>query len=246
MILVCGCAADLGIVTSGTCGDGMLDLGEQCDDGNLTPGDGCDEKCQLQNICGNGLVESIGESPEQCDDGNDIPTDGCSECKLDCGNGRLEVKDKYVEACDDNNHLSGDGCSSSCQVEDGYYCTVVPSPSFGEMTACYPVVCGDGLIVPPEACDDDNQLPNDGCFGCALELGWECTFWGEPVFTSETSKCFPDSCNDYIQNNDETGIDCGGSCGLCLGSACMSSKDCALSVLCVGIDPMTGLGSCGP
>ena len=32
----------------GTCGDGVVDLGETCDDGNTTPGDGCDAACMTE------------------------------------------------------------------------------------------------------------------------------------------------------------------------------------------------------
>ncbi len=28
---------------------------------------------------------------------------------------------------------------------------------------CMPIVCGDGVVVPPEVCDDGNQLSGDGC-----------------------------------------------------------------------------------
>ena len=38
-----------------SCGDGMLDAGEQCDDGNLFDADGCDSNCTSTG-CGNGIV----------------------------------------------------------------------------------------------------------------------------------------------------------------------------------------------
>ena len=41
------------------------------------------------------------------------------------------------------------------------------------------VVCGDGLVTNPEACDDGNIIDEDGCSAtCTLESGWNCT--GEP------------------------------------------------------------------
>jgi cysteine-rich repeat protein len=33
-----------------TCGNGVLEVGEQCDDGNLTPGDGCDDLCLFERV----------------------------------------------------------------------------------------------------------------------------------------------------------------------------------------------------
>ncbi|HWO23947.1 MAG TPA: Ig-like domain-containing protein [Kofleriaceae bacterium] len=40
-------------------------------------------------------------------------------------------------------------------------------------------VCGDGLVVSPETCDDGNADYDDGCSDeCAIEPGWSCT--GQP------------------------------------------------------------------
>ena len=37
-----------------TCGDGVLDDGEQCDDGNLAAGDGCSPTCRIEPTAGGG------------------------------------------------------------------------------------------------------------------------------------------------------------------------------------------------
>lgn len=59
---------------SDTCGDGVLDPGEQCDDGNDFEFDGCSNKCRPRNYCGDGRVTGL----EQCDDGNRNNEDACS------------------------------------------------------------------------------------------------------------------------------------------------------------------------
>jgi len=66
-----------------SCGDGLLDAGEQCDDGNTLAGDGCGALCEIEDagFCGDGVVNV----EEQCDDGNTAPGDGCSERCLDEG-----------------------------------------------------------------------------------------------------------------------------------------------------------------
>ncbi len=57
-----------------TCGNGVLEPGEECDDGNTTPCDGCSPTCQVER-CGNGTIEC----KEECDDGasNGAPGDPC-------------------------------------------------------------------------------------------------------------------------------------------------------------------------
>jgi cysteine-rich repeat protein len=35
---------------------------------------------------------------------------------------------------------------------------------------CTVPLCGDGIVDPGEACDDQNELPGDGCYGCRPEL----------------------------------------------------------------------------
>jgi len=120
-----------------SCGDGVIDAGEQCDDGNTTSGDGCSSSCQDEPRCGNGTLDA----GEQCDDGNTTDGDGCSasctdEPKPCCGDGVIDAG----EQCDDGNTTSGDGCSSTCQNE-----------------------CGNGKLDAGEQCDDGNTTGGDGC-----------------------------------------------------------------------------------
>ncbi len=60
-----------------TCGNSILEEGEQCDDGNTRNRDGCDRDCQDEGgeRCGDGDVTG----DEECDDGNTIPGDGCDQ-----------------------------------------------------------------------------------------------------------------------------------------------------------------------
>lgn len=73
------------------------------------------------------------------------------------------------EECDDSNSISGDGCSNSCKIESGFACPVVGQP-------CLPFLCGDGILVDPETCDDQSDN-GEGCSaGCSGEApGWTCT-----------------------------------------------------------------------
>ncbi len=153
---------------SGTCGNGIVDAGEECDDGNTTSGDGCDVTCAVtrcgnavttngeecddgnnntndacendcrRNVCGDGVLLS---GVEQCDDGNLNPNDACkNDCTLNiCGDGVLRIG---VEQCDDGNRNTNDACTNNCTVN----------------------VCGDGVVYTGvEQCDDGNRIDADGC-----------------------------------------------------------------------------------
>lgn len=43
----------------------------------------------------------------------------------------------------------------------------------GDATACT-AVCGDGIALSTEPCDDANALAGDGCDACVVEPGWAC------------------------------------------------------------------------
>ena len=165
----------------GTCGDGVVQLGEGCDDGNRVDCDGCSAACTLETGCGDGVRCGA----EACDDGNSDDCDGCSatcgvEIGSTCGDGvasaacgeqcdppgplctaqcqRVPVcGDGHVdgsEACDDGNTDDCDGCSSACAVEFG---------------------CGDGAVCGSEQCDDGNAVDCDGCSSaCTAEVGARC------------------------------------------------------------------------
>ena len=70
------CMADL---TATTCGDGVVDVGEECDDGGTSGGDGCSATCLVESgyVCSALLVEG-GE--------------GSSVCVSSCGNGAVDYE----------------------------------------------------------------------------------------------------------------------------------------------------------
>jgi fibro-slime domain-containing protein len=156
------------------CGNGVWDPGEQCDNGQArnTGGYGqCNSDCTLGPYCGDGITNG----PEQCDDGKNDGTYGtcASGCVFApfCGDGKVngteacdlgilntasaygrssctnrctpgpycgdkQVQGQFGEVCDDgvNSGLPG-SCTPDCK---GF----VPLPS-----------CGDGVVLPPEQCD---------------------------------------------------------------------------------------------
>ena len=137
-----------------SCGDGVVDPGEDCDDGNAIGCDGCDREChgEIGNVCGDGIRST--DCEEECDDGpgNDdtLPNACRTDCRLaHCSDGVVDDG----EACDDGNPASCDGCSDHCVAEPG-------------------LVCGDGIpeLLCGEQCDDGNTVLGDGCtVPCRLE-----------------------------------------------------------------------------
>jgi len=157
--------------TMRTCGNGVLDPGEQCDDGNTKDGDGCSATCQFE-----------------C---QPIPGQTCIGLPR-CGNGVLTSN----EACDDGNTASGDGCSEDCQtIEPGWLCRVPGKPctricgsqldgSLGcDGGSDQGDQCGDGVVETGKECDcGDGTIPvpagcpgpnNDNTYGgCTTRCTW--------------------------------------------------------------------------
>ncbi|MCC6622323.1 MAG: DUF4215 domain-containing protein [Deltaproteobacteria bacterium] len=166
---------DVGQLCLPICGDGILGQNareaEQCDDDDLDSGDGCDSGCRIETgwtctdvpgatsscspTCGDGLVRS----PEVCDDGKECadgtPCSADAECVGQSGDQLCQAR-------------GADGCTSACALETGWVCPV----QGGNCTA----ICGDGLRLGTEACDDDDNDDGDGCdSGCKIETGWSCS-----------------------------------------------------------------------
>jgi cysteine-rich repeat protein len=111
-----------------TCGNGVIEPGEQCDGLDLNG-----ETCVTQGFAGGTLA---------CDGNCQFDVSACLTAI--CGNGVVDPG----ETCDDGNQLDGDGCSSTCQEEPGFTCTGSPS-------TCV-TTCGDGIIAGTEDCDGAN------------------------------------------------------------------------------------------
>ena len=176
------------------CGDGYEVDGEGCDDGNLVPWDGCNQFCQVEegyhctrapspggqgvaSTCTKSCGDGVQNFDEECDDAATGNSLWCSKCRklpeTVCGDFRRSDS----EECDDGNTVSGDGCSSSCTLEAGWTCAkgpthLDPGTAPGDMCTS---ICGDGLVVAGEACDDGNYRGDDGCTGdCRVEPLYGC------------------------------------------------------------------------
>jgi cysteine-rich repeat protein len=146
------------------------------------------------------------ENGEACDDGNTVSGDGCTGCILEpncsadacetvCGDG-IVVADAGEE-CDDGNVSSFDGCDPQCHIEAGFVCTTTPSgdvPDTAAPIAGDPLplsectsVCGDGIEVADEQCDDGSANgPGYGSCSSECTLGPRC---GDGIVDTEFEQC---------------------------------------------------------
>jgi cysteine-rich repeat protein len=189
------------------CGDGVVDAndGEACDDQNNNPNDGCDATCAVEE----GYV---------CDGEPSV-------CNTVCGDS-ITAGD---EACDDGppNTEACDYGLTSCVVCDDTCQNAAGAVRF----------CGDGVVDANdgEACDDQNNNPNDGCDAtCVIEEGYVCN--GEPSVCSTV-------CGDDIQVGAEEcddGNDITDECAYNAQSCEVCRADCTLGD---GITQYCGDGS---
>jgi len=131
--------------------------GEACDDGNLNNNDGCASNCTVQSayFCVDTAVT-----------GGIIST--CTACLSFCASCSSNTT---CSSCQTAYTWDGSQCTIDCTPIS--LCATCNYPSFLNCTSCssgyYPVSnicspsCGDGILVPTEACDDGNNNNNDGC-----------------------------------------------------------------------------------
>jgi cysteine-rich repeat protein len=128
----------------GTCGNGIVELGETCDDGNTVGGDGCDEFCQNEPF-----VDTDSDGIEDAEDNCPVNPNSnvlgtCIDVSLlsnhegnissftcvddtDCSGKTINVNgvDYAVEHCEnsqanedgDSGSTSGDGCGNACDID---------------------------------------------------------------------------------------------------------------------------------
>jgi cysteine-rich repeat protein len=170
-----------------SCGDGVLDPGEECDDGNPADGDGCDSNCTATG-CGNGVVTP----GEACDDRNTLDGDCCS------GTCQLEPDDT---SCDD-----GQLCTTT-DVCSGGVCVGAEAPA----PLCrLPTGPGRSRLLVKDAED-----PRSDRLVWRWTRGQETSLadFGDPSSSTSYAFCVYDSSGGSPSLLLETSAPAGGSCG---------------------------------
>ena len=177
-----------------TCGNGIVDPGEQCDDGNTTSGDCCSATCQAENLgsttCGVGACERtvprcVNGISQACVPGTPAP-ETCNGIDDDC-DGQIDQglgsTTCGVGACTRTVQNCVNGVPQTCTPGTPGVEGPAGSPSCnngidddcdGLTDASDPgcqLACGNGVLDPGEQCDDGNTASGDGCSAtCQSEL----------------------------------------------------------------------------
>ena len=260
-----------GLCTS-TCTDGRKNAGESdVDCGAVCAGQACglNRGCGADADCASGFCnERNGRCVENsCFDG----TLNGDETATDCGGATCracsvskacrENRDCLTNVCGANGTCVLDACSDGQQNGDetdldcGGSCidNCATGGSCVDGDDCKSGLCVDNICVS-DRCQDRVKNGNETGVDCGGSCAANCAV-GVGCFvdddcdsgicnTTFTGTCAADQCGDGILNNDETDIDCGGSCDACdAGFDCVINDDCDSGV-CNVVDLVCAVDSC--
>jgi cysteine-rich repeat protein len=160
-------AAALLVISPGTCGNDVVEFGEECDDGNTADGDCCSATCAFE------------VSGSSCQDGDACTVSDTCDGSGGCNPGAPRV-------CDDGAFCNG---AETCDAGSG--CLDGPDPVLDDAIACTDDSCdevGDVVVHAPNdvLCDDSNACTADACDvfeGCSHTPIAACTVTGVPTST---------------------------------------------------------------
>lgn len=153
--------------TSGLCGNGIVDNGEECDGGfrNLCDATISNQSWWNEHLGGcypRGSLDSNGNLQE-CTWYEPSPALNPTMCGNFCGNNQIDAP---YEVCDGNNM---GGIEYSC-LNGGQASCSVCTPVCSDGSVALRATCGDGIINSNEECDSDN-LAGKSCAAFGFEQG---------------------------------------------------------------------------
>jgi hypothetical protein len=226
-----GCALIAGVQTPDPKLEHCLDGKQDGDETGVDCGGSCgacdDAGCGMPSDCASGMCAGGVCAPSTCKDGilNGL------ESATDCGDPR---PDRMCPPCPNGEYCyTGCNCASKhCDLtmhvcSDSVEDNCDPCADFVKDGAETDVDCGGGTC---PACADGLACAVDAdCASAHCRVG------------NTGGECLPATCFDETKDGSETGVDCGGPCGACLGSPCATGTDCASGVCAAGD---AGAGTC--
>ncbi|MCA9557045.1 MAG: hypothetical protein KC583_00665, partial [Myxococcales bacterium] len=209
------CQPNNNVCKDAHCGNDQIDAGEQEAGIDCGPASDCGScqgvACQANGDCETGFCEqSTGVCrPFHCSDGQQ----NNGETGTDCG-GQCSACDQGV--CNDPSNNANDGADEACKSG---YCQVASN-------RCRPALCNNGVLNAGAPIGEDAIDCGGACGECNGEA---CADGQNPANHFCASgfcqplllTCRATTCNDGVQNNGETGVDCGtAACGACNDAAC--------------------------
>jgi cysteine-rich repeat protein len=148
-----GCTVDTCNTQTNSC-DHVLD----CDDGIDCTVDSCGAGNQCENLASNAL----------CNDDNVCTDDVCNVASKGCLNSAISGPCDDGLACTSGDACNGGICIGSNNCPDGQSCnenTGQCVTGTTTTTTLFPPGCGDGVVTPPEECDDGDNVwvPGEAC-----------------------------------------------------------------------------------
>ncbi len=237
-----------------TCNDGLLNDGESATDcggpcAACMSGQRCNQADDcLQGVCSNNICQAA-----SCVDG----VRNGDESDIDCG-GACETKCAERQRCQTTEDCQATPCSGgtcaepSCMdgikngdesdIDCGGTCAgCIIGQICTEPLDCASKVCSSSMCVGTscangiqDATETDVDCGGEDCAGTCM-TGQSCEAHSDCMSgicdLQGTRRCLAASCTDGVKNQDESDIDCGGTCGaICqVGQACAQNTDCESS-----------------
>ncbi len=214
-------------------GDGVCDADDACpgaDDNQDTDGDGIPNGC---DSCDNNLEGTSCDDGDACTMGDVYDADcNCAGTFQDSDNDGVCDANDICPGGDDNQDGDNDGIPDLCDSCDGN--TVGNSCDDGDACTVNDILDANcnciGTFQDSDndgVCDANDQCPGSVAGASVNANGCVpgCTDANAHNYNADAQvddeSC--ETCSDNIQNGDETGIDCGGSCDPCANNYCNSN-----------------------
>jgi hypothetical protein len=240
-----------------SCGDSVkngtetgTDCGGSCpacaDGGPCKLGDDCTSKVCVGGVCLAPSCTDIVQNGKET--GTDCGGGACPSCAsgvtcgvdADCLSGFCKAGTCQTASCSDvkkDGDETGIDCGGSCgPCGDGTSCKLPKDCQSGVCSgnplSCQTATCTDKVLNGDETGIDCGGSCASKCsVGDGCKSGADCTTGS---CNAQTGKCLAATCADNIQNQGESGVDCGGGvCPTCaLGKGCGSTADCAGALVC--------------